>query len=44
MLKWIFAILILPISYLAGAQDGSLIANTKTSNIDFKIMSSFNGL
>lgn len=44
MLKWIITTLILPITYLACAQDGSLIANTKTSNIDYQIKNSFNGL
>ena len=44
MIRWIFTILILIVPYFSHAQDGSLIADTKTSNIDFKIKTYFYGL
>jgi len=44
VLRSIFITLTLLIVHLGNAQDGSLIANTKTSNIDFKINASFYGL
>jgi hypothetical protein len=44
MIKRISLFLIIILPYIGLAQDGSLIANTKTSNIDFKIKPSFTGL